>query len=74
MKVKALTGFAGVEISMYEGQELDLDEKRAQNLSQIGYVKILNVKPAETDRGETEEEQEKKAERKSKKKAVKDET
>lgn len=73
MKVKALTGFAGVEISMHEGQELDLDEKRAQTLFQIGYVKILNVKPDEADCEEIED-QEKKAERKSKKKAVKDET
>lgn len=70
MKVKALTGFAGVEISMHEGQELDIDEKRAQNLSQIGYVQILDSREGES---ETEEDQEKKTGREGKKKAVKDE-
>ncbi|MFW5675664.1 MAG: hypothetical protein ACOCNL_05200 [Acetivibrio ethanolgignens] len=44
MKVRALTSFSGVNLSMYQGQELDIKKEQAEEYSACGFVEILREK------------------------------
>lgn len=52
VKVKALTSFAGIRISMHDGQEAELEQPLAKRLEQCGYVTILGQDQAEVGRKE----------------------
>lgn len=43
-KVKAIVSFAGADLSMYPGEEREIDDKLAASLSEAGHVEILSVK------------------------------
>ena len=51
-KYIALVGFAGVEISAYQGQEMELpDDDTTEELVSIGYLKPLEDEQSKSTRG-----------------------
>lgn len=58
-KVKAIVSFAGADLSMYPGEEREIDDKLAASLSEAGHVEIL---PEEENHSTSEEAPEKEEE------------
>lgn len=51
-KYIALVGFAGVEISAYKGQEIELPENdTTEELVSIGYLRLLEDEQSKSARG-----------------------
>ena len=51
-KYIALVGFAGVEISAYQGQEMELpDDDTTEELVSIGYLRLLEDEQTKPARG-----------------------
>ena len=42
MKVRALKSFSGTKLSMYKGQELDINKEQAEEYSACGFIEILS--------------------------------
>lgn len=52
VKVKALTSFAGIRISMHGGQEAELELPLAKRLEQCRYVAIIDQEQMEVEKKE----------------------
>lgn len=57
-KVKAIVSFAGAALSMYPGEEREIDDKLAASLSEAGHVEILSEKEESSTSEETSEKEE----------------
>ncbi|PHU36014.1 hypothetical protein [Pseudobutyrivibrio ruminis] len=57
-KVKAIVSFAGAVLSMYPGEEREIDDKLAASLSEAGHVEILSEKEESSTSEETSEKEE----------------
>ena len=57
-KVKAVVSFAGAALSMYPGEEREIDDKLAASLSEAGHVEILSEKEESSTSEETSEKEE----------------
>ena len=57
-KVKAIVSFAGAVLSMYPGEEREIDDNLAASLSEAGHVEILSEKEESSTNEETSEKEE----------------